>query len=1039
MNLPKVFVKRPVTTLMVFMGLLIVGIFALVQLPIDFFPEIEPPIVSVLTSYPGASAQDVEKNVTKILETSLGTVSELKKITSTSMDNVSVVSLEFEWGTNLDEASNNVRDALEFGKRRLPDDVETPMIFKFSTSWFPVVFLSATANENYPGLNKLIEQKIADPLKRIPGVGTVLMFGGPIRQIQINIDPKRLEAYNLSIQRIGQSLQAENITLPAGSIKMERMEYNIRIPGEFTDAKQISNIVVGKSPTGSSLVYLKDVAEVIDTLKERTINVRLNGGQGLQVIVQKQSGANTVAVASAVNTKLEELKKDLPSDVKLEQIFDGSVFIVNSITNLTEAILLGGFFVSIVVLVFLRQWKATIIIILTIPFSLIVAFIYLYFSNNTINIISLSSLSIAIGMVVDDAIVVLENISRHVERGARPREASIFGSTEVGLAVTAATLTIVAVFFPLTFLTGMAGIMFEQLGYLVTITILTSLFASLTLIPMLSSRWLKSKKEEELSARLRTKRLPYLFNKIEKILTSVETFYGIALDWSLDHRKTIIIAGTVVFFVVVGSFPFLGKGTEFMPQSDESQIQIYVELQTGNNLDETIKTARQVEEIIQKEAPEISFLAVRSGINDEGFSSALFGQKEGLHMFNIQTRLSRKKDRERSVFEIADVLREKLKPVAGITQLNIFLASTLFGSGKPLAIDIIGHDLDKTTMLANNIAELAKNIAGTRDVNISRSPERPELQVILNRDKIAMIGLNTSTVATAIRNSMYGLTPTRYREGGDEYDIFIRYSKENRTSTSDLENVPITTITGQIVKLKDIAKIVEEFSPPDITRKNQERVVTVAANIEGRSLGDITNDIKAAIAKIDVPPDITIEFAGQVEQQQETFQDLLLFMILSIFLVYIVMASQFESLIDPFIIMFSVPFSFVGVFLALMLTGQTFSVISFLGAVLLIGIVVKNAIVLIDFTNITRARGIGLREAIIYSGKNRLRPVLMTTITTLLGMLPLALSTGEGSETWNPLGISVIGGLAVSTIITLLFVPVIYSLFRTRQLKKEVD
>ncbi|MDI6780031.1 MAG: efflux RND transporter permease subunit [Bacteroidota bacterium] len=1035
MNLPKVFVRRPVTTLMVFMGLLIVGIFALVQLPIDFFPEIEPPIVSVLTSYPGASAQDVEKNVTKILETSLGTVSELKKISSTSMDNVSVVMLEFEWGTNLNEASNNVRDALEFAKRRLPDDAETPMIFKFSTSLMPIVFLAVTAEENYPGLNKIIEQKIADPLKRIPGVGTVIMFGGPIRQIQINIDPKRLEAYNLSIQRIGQALQAENITMPAGSIKMERMEYYIRVPGEFADANQIANIVVAKSPIGGGLVYLKDVAEVKDTLKERTINVRLNGGRGLMLIIQKQSGANTVAVASAVKIKLEDLKKYLPSDVKLEQFFDPSLFILNSVRNLTEAILLGGLFVSLVVLAFLRRWKATVIIILTIPFSLIVAFIYLYFSGNTINIISLSSLSIAIGMVVDDAIVILENISRHVERGARPREASIFGSTEVGLAVTAATLTIVAVFFPLTFLTGMAGIMFKQLGYLVTVTILTSLFASLTLIPMLSSRWLKSRKEEE----QKPKRFQKLFDKSEKIFTSIETFYGKALEPALDHRKFVIIAGIVIFFVVVGSFPFLGKGTEFMPKSDESQIQIYVELQTGNNLDETIKTAKQVEEIIQKEAPEISFLAVRSGINDEGFSSALFGAKEGLHMFNIQTRLSRKNERERSVFEIADLLREKLQPIAGITQLNIFTASTPIGSGKPLAIDIIGHDLDKTTKLANEMAEIAEKTEGTRDVDISRSQERPELQVMLNRDKLAMIGLNTSTVATAIRNSMYGLTPTRYREGGDEYDIFIRYNTQNRTSISDLENVPITTMTGQIVKLKDIGKVVEEFSPPDIKRKNQERVVTVAANTEGRSLGDITNDLKAAIAKIDIPTDVTIEFAGQVEQQQETFQDLLLFMILSIFLVYIVMASQFESLLDPFIIMFSVPFSFVGVFLALMLTGQTFSVISFLGAVLLIGIVVKNAIVLIDYTNITRARGIGLREAIIYSGKNRLRPVLMTTITTLLGMLPLALSTGEGSETWNQLGISVIGGLTVSTIITLVFVPVIYSLFRARQLKKEVD
>lgn len=1035
MNLPKIFVRRPVTTLMVFMGLLIVGIFALIQLPIDFFPEIEPPIVSVLTSYPGASAQDVEQNVTKIIEASLGTVSELKKITSVSMDNVSAVTLEFEWGTNLDEASNNVRDALEFAKRSLPAEVDKPLIFKFSTSWFPVVFLSATAEENYPGLNKLIEQKIADPLKRIPGVGTVLMFGGPIRQVQINIDPKRLEAYNLSIQRIGQILQAENITLPAGSIKMGKMEYNIRIPGEFKDARQIANIVVTKNPINNGLVYLKDVAEVIDTLKERTIDVRLNGGKGLQLIVQKQSGANTVTVAAAVKKEVERLKKDLPSDVKIEQILDGSIFIVNSIRNLSEAILLGGFFVSLVVLVFLRRWKATFIIILTIPFSLIVAFIFLYVTKNTINIISLSSLSIAIGMVVDDAIVILENITRHVERGARPREASVFGATEVGLAVTAATLTIVAVFYPLTFLTGIAGIMFQQLGYIVTITILTSLFASLTLIPMLSSRWLKSKREEK----THPKKFQKFYDTSEKLFISIEYFYAKSLEWALNHRKFVIISGVAIFIIVVGSFQFIGKGTEFMPKNDESQLQIFVELQTGYNLNETINIAKKVEAIIEKEAPEISFMAVRSGINDQGFSMALFGQKEGLYMFNVQTRLSRKHERKRSVFEIADTLREKLRPIPEIAQLTILTASSLFGSTKPLSIDIIGHDFATTTTLANKIGEIVKNTPGTRDIEISRSPERPELQVILNRDKLAMLGLNTSIVASAIRNSLYGLTPTRYRESGDEYDIFIRYNRDARTRLSELENIPVSTLTGQIVKLKDIGKIVEHFSPPDIRRKNQERVVSILANTENRSLGDITNDIKSKISKLDIPPDITIEYSGQVEQQADTFRDLLLFMILGIFLVYIVMASQFESLLDPFIIMFSVPFSFVGVFLALMITGQTFSVIAFLGAVLLIGIVVKNAIVLVDYINITRARGYQIKEAIIHTGKNRLRPVLMTTITTLLGMLPLALSTGEGSETWNPLGISVIGGLTVSTIITLIFVPVIYSLFRKKLWKKEID
>lgn len=1038
MNLPDVSVRRPVTTIMLFLGIIIIGYVSFSRLPIDLFPEIEPPIISVLTQYPGASAQDVELNVSKKIESSLSSVTNLKKIRSVSVDNISVVTLEFEYGSNLDEASNDIRSALEFSKRSLPDDAEDPTIFKFSTNIFPILFVAVQAQESYLGLNKIVETEILDPLKRVNGVGTVQAFGGPVRQILVQIDAKKLEAYNITAQQIGQVVQAENLNLPSGAIKMGDMEFNLRVPAEFTNVQEISNLVVSQS--GGRLVYLKDVANVVDSLKDRTINVRLNEGRGLQMIIQKQSGANTVQVVADVKAKLAELQKNLPSDVRIEIIQDSSEFIIQSIDNLTEAVLLGGVFVVFVILIFLRQWRATFIIILTIPVSLIGAFIYLYFTGNTINIISLSSLSIAVGMVVDDAIVILENISHHVERGARPREAAVFGSSEVGLAVTASTLTIVAVFFPLVFIGGIAGIIFNQLGFLVTVMILVSLLAALTLIPMLSSKFLVSTKDKK---PIKNKLIKTLDNSMEKAFNSVDNLYASTLGWALSHKKSVIFIAIGLIIGTVMLFPFIG--TEFMPKSDSSQFSVTLELEPGRNLEQTVEYVKEVEQIIKSEFPEVLFMSVRAGVNDMGFSSILFGQNESTNLAGFQIRTSKLAERNRTIFEMADTLRQRLAPIAGIKTFTINTAggmSFLTGAGgAAVEVDIIGPDLDKSYLVANNLMEHISGISGTRDVRIDIGDPRPEIQITLDRTKLSLNGLNTALVGAALRNNYYGITPTKYRELGDEYDIFISLPPEKKRTLTDIENLPIKSMMGTTVRLKDLGEITQAYSPATIKRKEQERVIAVLADVQGRSLGEITTDIKAYASKLELPPNTTIEYAGQIEQQTDTFGDLLLLLLLSIILVYMVMAAQFESFLDPFIILFSVPFAFTGVIVGLLVSGISFSIISFLGAVLLVGIVVKNAIVLVDYTNIIRARGLELKEAIIYSGRNRLRPVLMTTFTTLLGLIPLAVSSGDGSETWRPLGISTIGGLFFSTLITLILVPVLYSITETRlkKTKKEIE
>ncbi|MGD0341873.1 MAG: efflux RND transporter permease subunit [Bacteroidales bacterium] len=1015
-------VKRPVTTILIFVGLMVLGIYSLLQLPIDLYPEMELPYVVVYTNYPGASASDMESNVTKTLENTLNSISNLKEMTSRSSDATSIIFMNFEYGTNLDEASNDIRSDLSMVERLLPSGCEKPTIIKFSTSMMPIAFYTITANESYTGLEKILDEKIVNPLNRIEGVGSVTLSGVPGRKVYIDVDPRKMEAYNLTIEQIGNILRAENLNTPAGYVAMGKTDYPLRIQGEFAESDVVKNIVV--STYNGNNVYLKDVAEVRDTIRETKLDTKIGGVKGMSMYIQKQSGGNTVKVTKEVDKKLAELKKDLPPDVKIEKLFDSASFIKGSISNLTETLMYAGIFVILVVLFFLGRWRATFIIILTIPISLIVAFIYLFFSGASINIISLTSLSIAIGMVVDDAIVVLENITKHIERGSRPREAAIYATNEVWLAVIVTTLTVVAVFFPLTFVKGLTGVLFKQLGMSVTITIITSVFAAITLTPTLSAlmlKWYPIKKDAPW----------YSYDgSIRKGLNRLDHFYEKTLRWALYHKK---VTGLIAILIFAGSMALFTKiGTEFFPQTDESRLSITLKLQTGTRVEETIKLSDKLNQLIKTKYPEVTIMSTSSGYDDQGGFASIF-TSQGTHTINYSLHLVPVNERKKSCFELADEMRSDFASFPEIIEYKVTTSSNMgsFG-GSTVDVEVYGYDISKTNLVAEDLASKIKDLKGTKDVAISRDKSKPELQIILDQNKMIANGLNTAMVSMAVQNRVDGLIATELRQFGDEYDIVVRYKRSFTSTLTDIQNIGLTNQAGQIVRLGEIAQIKEYWAPPSIEHKRKERIVTVSFTPYKRSLMTLQKEVQKIIDNTDMPAGVMVQISGAIKDQMDSFKDIAFLLVISLILVYLIMASQFESLKMPFIIMFSIPFAFSGVAIILFLTNTTLSVISAIGAVMLIGIVVKNAVVLVDFINLMRERGLELYEAIALSGRSRLRPVLMTSATTILGMLPLAMSKGTGSELWSPMGIAVIGGLVFSTMVTLVIVPVVYAVFAKR-------
>jgi Cation/multidrug efflux pump len=1022
-------VRKPISTILILVGVIVFGLFSLNRLSVDLYPELDIPYLSIVTSYSGASASDIEQNITKTLESSLNTVSNLKKITSRSQENISIITLEFEWGANLDEASNDIRDVLGRVETYLPDGADKPLIVKFSSSMMPVMFLFATAEESYQGLYKLLDEKVANPLNRIDGVGAVNINGAPEREIQVNVDPKKIEAYHLTVEQIGQIIAQENMNIPAGAMDIGSERLSLRTQAEFKESSEINDIVVANY--GGKEIKIRDIATVVDTVKKMTVEETLNGRQSVSLMIQKQSGANSVDICDAVNKMLPEIEASLPPDVKLGVFFDTSTFITNSIDSLTETVLFAFLFVILVVLFFLGRWRATIIICLTIPVSLITAFIYLMFTGGTLNVISLSSLSIAIGMVVDDAIVVLENITKHLERKARPIDAAVYGTNEVWLAVIATTLTVIAVFLPLTMVGGLAGVMFTQLGWIVSIVIAVSTIAAVTLTPMLAAKMLKFKNTHTY------KGFGVVFKPIDKFLDKLDNGYAKILGWVVSHKLITVVCALAIFIASV--FLLMFVPSDFMPEQDNGRIEVSIDLPVNYNLEQTAAFAHQLENRFIELVPEIKYISVSSGSSDQGGFSALFGNS-GVNVAALSLVLVDRKDRQRTQTEITDVLREevnKYPEVAKYTAGSGGAGGGMMGGGG-VDIKVFGYDFNTTTKVAKELQAKLREVEGAREVNISREEMRTEMRVNFDQEKLAKFGINTATAATFVRNRINGMLCSLFREDGEEYDIVVRYDEPFRTSIEDIKNITLMNSSGATVRLSEVATVTDDFTPPIIEREDRQRVVTVSVALgDGVALSTMANAARDIIKNMDKPAGVDIALAGSVETQEESFSDMFTLLGLIILLVYIVMATQFESFSQPLIIMLSLPFAFTGVFLALWLTGTSLSLIALIGSIMLVGIVVKNGIVIVDFTNLQRERGMPINEAVITAGKSRLRPVLMTSLTTILGMLPLAIGSGEGSELWKPMGIAVVGGLTFSTVLTLLVVPVMYAAFNIGAIKKE--
>lgn len=1007
-------------TSLCFLAVVIFGLFSLSKLPIDLYPDIDTNSIMVMTAYPGASASDIENNVTRPLENTLNAVSNLKHITSRSSENMSLITLEFEFGNDIDVLTNDVRDKLDMVSSQLPDDVENPIIFKFSTDMIPIVLLSVQANESQAALYKILDDRVVNPLARIPGVGTVSISGAPKREIQIYCDPNKLEAYHLTIESISAVIGAENRNIPGGNFDIGSETYALRVEGEFDDSSQLNDIVVG-THNGAN-VFLRDVARVVDTVEERAQETYNNGVQGAMIVVQKQSGANSVEISKKVAEALPRLQKNLPSDVKIGIIVDTSDNILNTIDSLTETVMYALLFVVLVVFLFLGRWRATLIICITIPLSLIASFIYLAISGNTINIISLSSLSIAIGMVVDDAIVVLENVTTHIERGSDPKQAAVHGTNEVAISVVASTLTMIAVFFPLTMVSGMSGVLFKQLGWMMCAIMFISTISALSLTPMLCAQLLRLQKKP-------SKLFKLFFTPIERSLDRLDVEYAKMLNWAVRHRWMVILGCVVFFFLSL--ICAKGIGTEFFPAQDNARIAVQLELPIGTRKEIAQELSSKLTNhwlTKYKDIMKVCNYTVGQADSDNTWASM---QDNGSHIISFNISLVDPGDRDVSLETVCEEMRQDLKSYPEFSKAQVILGGSNSGMSAQATADfeVYGYDMEMTDSVAARLKKALLNVPGVSEVNISRSDYQPEYQVDFDREKLAMHGLNLSTAGNFLRNRINGAVASKYREDGDEYDIKVRYAPEFRTSIESLENILIYNNKGESVRVKDVGRVVERYAAPTIERKNRERIVTVSAVISGAPLGDVVSAGNKIIDKMDLPGDVTVQIAGSFEDQQDSFRDLGTLAVLIVILVFIVMAAQFESLTYPFILILSVLFALSGILMALFITNTTLSVMSLLGGIMLIGIVVKNGIVLIDYTILCRERGQSILNAVVTAGKSRLRPVLMTTATTILGMIPMAVSSGQGAEMWSPMAIAVIGGLTVSTILTLIYVPAMYCIF----------
>ncbi|MDD3495051.1 MAG: efflux RND transporter permease subunit [Dysgonamonadaceae bacterium] len=1025
MKLPEIGVKRPVATAMLFVAIILLGLVAMKMLPLDVMPELEYPSITIITIYPGASANEVEEQVSKPLEAVLSGAEYLKDIKSISKENVSFIQLSYNWNTDVTAAANNARDLMELVKSRLPKAAESPIIFKINSSMMPILGYSINATSNYNGIEKIIEDKIATPLRKVDGVGTVIYLGQPEREISISVDPRQLKAYNLSVSEISTILQAENINIPAGNIKVGVFDFSVRVPGKFETVEHIENIAL-KAFNGK-VVRLKDVATVQDTFAEKEAYARNHLGEGVALLVQKQTGENTLEVVQAVRKEMEKIEKTLPHDVQINEMISTDEMVTESVKNLTSSIFYALIFVTLVVLIFLREWRSSLIIFVTMPVSLISAFIVMYIMDYTINIFSLMSLIIAIGMVVDNAIVVLENVTQHIERGTQPKQAAIFGTSEMGMAIAASTATTLVVFLPMVFMGGIVGIMFKQLAILTCVCMIMSLFTALTLTPMLSSQLLRREGEDEDGKEAKRSKF---YRWSENVFNKIEYGYKKLLAWTVVHKGVVIVSAVVVFIGVM----LLGKkiGTDYIPDFDAGSFALSFETEVGTSVEQTDSIGQQILKILHEEIHEMvpgSSGAIAGQTRDGALTTV--GFKEGKNIGSVLCHLTLPNKRKRTAEEIADAVRKRLDEIPQIEKYQIqagsILAAAVTGNKRPVEIHVSGDDLDVINKMALSFEEKLKAREEFKDVETSVDNGKIEVQIVIDKEKASQMALNTALIGMQIRQNLFGAESGEFTEGGDDYDIKIRYAPEFRNDIDKLKEMQLTNLLGKQVSLSSVAEIKQDVGLLEIQRESQQRFVLTTANLNDVSLGKGAKIAQAIIDDTEIPDGVSVSLGGQVVDQGESFGDLYLILFLGIALVYMVMAAQFESFKDPFIIMFAVPFTLVGVVLAFLATGLTLSVTTFIGVIMLMGIVVNNGIVLVDYTNMLRKRGYTLYDAVAEAGRSRLRPILMTTLTTILGMLPMALSKGMGKEMYSPLGVTIIGGLLVSALVSLILIPAIYT------------
>lgn len=1026
MKLPELGVKRPVTTLMIFCALMLFGVVMYFQLDKDVLPDVEMPNITILTIYPGASANDVEKQVTKELEDQLASVPGLSSIKSKSKDNVSFVMLQFEWDTDLTEATNDTRDRIDIAKSHLPDDAEDPILLKINSSMMPILMYGVEADGSFNSLKEIIDDNINNKLRQIKGVGTVITIGAPEREIKVNIDPVRLAAYKIPPSVIAAVLQADNITIPGGNIKLGTGDLSIKIPGEFTCISDIENTLI--TNFGGKNIYVRDVADVEDSYREKDELFRSGRKNAVCIMVQKQSGANTLNVTERVKSSVEKIRKHLPDDVRITELQDSSELVTHSISDLQSTIGWAAVFVILVVLVFLRDLKSSIVIILTIPFSLLGTFFFMKLLGYTLNIFSEMSLAIAIGMVIDNAIVVLENITKYIEKGVNPKEASIFGTQEMGTAISASTITTVAVFLPLLFVGGLPGILFKQLSVLTSITLMISLFTALTMTPMLSSRFIRPHRNKE---KIRHGKL---FSAGELFFTFIDRTYRAVLHWSIRNRKTVITIVTVILILTV--FMMKNIGINYIPEFDAGDVKITFSLEQGTRTDETLKICKDVENLliaeIERTGSKNDIRSIYSfvGQSETGILS-LVGFSEGKNVGTVMAKLILPDFRKYPSSLIAEKMTSKLDSIPEIEKYacsgGSLLGSVLTGNKDPIEIKITGEDLkelNRTAVIIEN--ELKKNPDLT-EITDTSDPGKSEIVINIDRNKAGALGVKIAEAALSVRNSIYGTDAGDYSESENKYNITVRFDKKFRENINYLNNIYVTSITGKRIRLSEIAEIGENTGPLEIRRESQQRIVYVKINHrEDVDLSQAVEDVKTTLKKIEIPQNVDIEISGQYEDQKKDMTSLVFALVIGIILVFMVMASQFESFLHPFIVMFAVPLAFIGVAWIFLITGTSMSVTTAIGVIMLSGIVVNNGIVLVDYTNLLLKREQTLLDAAVNAGVSRLRPVLMTAFTTMFAMIPMALSSGMGSEMWAPIGITVTGGLFVSTVTTLILIPVIY-------------